>query len=337
MNEYYYHNGADSVGPYSAQEIMDLLKNQQITHDTLIFDEALDDWIPLFQFRFPEWSDNPNAPANSTKSAKKSDSSPHFLLRYKKTLYLTFTALCAFVFFNAVYFLFLAEDPNRYLGETGPAEPWSSHSKHSWPRMVLSNKAWFKGRPELAGACAFLFRHTDGKVYAATAKQLLGAAQGISLENFNSELVFWFLSPGAPGEKKIQVEGLGQPINTDTNNNWLILKLTQDANLSQSTALRLRSVPVAIDEKVHLVGTSHGGSNTIQNIHTGRVTSRSRDRFRFNIQPAADLTDFNGAPILDVKGLVVGIMIMGSDAGQKGTMRLEAGGEDALSALSLMQ
>src|SRR5207302_11065135 len=56
-----------------------------------------------------------------------------------------------------------------------------------------------------------------------------------------------------------------------------------------------------------LMGCPYDELGCRQNVYTGKVTARSGDRFRFDIEPPVDLRGFSGAPILDRYGRVVGI------------------------------
>ena len=74
-----------------------------------------------------------------------------------------------------------------------------------------------------------------------------------------------------------------------------------------------------------------------QNVYTGKVTARSGDRFRFDIEPPVDLRGFSGAPILDRYGRVVGIMTVWFEPKKQGEKFLEAGGEDAETVYQMVE
>ncbi|MCX6849693.1 MAG: hypothetical protein NTY98_12300, partial [Verrucomicrobia bacterium] len=88
--------------------------------------------------------------------------------------------------------------------------------------------------------------------------------------------------------------------------------------------------------------TSNAVPNTIdaepdvaQKVYSGVVTARGYvDRFRYTITPHVDITGFSGAPIVDEKGLLVGVMTVWFQPQMEGELWTEAGGEDAQTALA---
>jgi S1-C subfamily serine protease len=72
----------------------------------------------------------------------------------------------------------------------------------------------------------------------------------------------------------------------------------------------LRRDPV----KVFLIGVTYSENDRAQNVDLGQVTKRELgDRFRYDIDLPVDLQGFSGAPIIDVRGQVVGVMTVWVD------------------------
>lgn len=102
--------------------------------------------------------------------------------------------------------------------------------------------------------------------------------------------------------------------------------------------LRLRKEPVRVGEPVFLIGCPYIELNCRQNVYTGVVTERAfGDRFRYDLDPPVDLRGFSGAPVIDIKGYVVGVMTVWFDPKTSGEKYLEAGGEDIASIHDLLQ
>ncbi len=59
------------------------------------------------------------------------------------------------------------------------AEPWISREPEDWPQIVLTNHAEFHGHTPLDGASGFLIRTEDDRVFAATARHLIGLEGGV--------------------------------------------------------------------------------------------------------------------------------------------------------------
>ena len=101
--------------------------------------------------------------------------------------------------------------------------------------------------------------------------------------------------------------------------------------------LALRATPVSVGDEVYLVGVPYVERGRAQNVYRGRVTARGfGDRFRYDIEPPVDIRGFSGAPILDSRGLVVGVMTVWFDPKMQGEKFLEAGGEDAAAIITQM-
>ncbi|MDD1721848.1 MAG: DUF4339 domain-containing protein, partial [Euryarchaeota archaeon] len=93
-----------------------------------------------------------------------------------------------------------------------PAESWVKQAVDSWPQLVLTHDAKFRGHSGLEGATAFLVNLPNGDTAAATARHLLGAAGGVSpalkATDIDSSLADWRLYPRGEPELEVAVSGL---------------------------------------------------------------------------------------------------------------------------------
>lgn len=222
-----------------------------------------------------------------------------------------------------------------------PAESWAAQPPAQWPQLVLTNATKFKGHSPLNGASSFLVRSADGRVLAATALHLIGPNGGveptIAPEELPAALVSWDMFPRTKPKSAIAISGLGCKLPLKKNVDWLILTVAGNGANLPATPLAMRSRPVTVGENVFLVGVPYSEPDRVQNVYQGRVTARAfGDRFRYTVAPPVDIRGFSGAPILDEHGLVVGVMTVWFEPKMEGENYLEAGGEDAASALDAM-
>jgi ribosomal protein L7/L12 len=233
-----------------------------------------------------------------------------------------------------------AQPPAKTETHVEPAEPWMTSGK-SWPQLVLTNEATFRGHSPLHGASAFLVSTQDGRTFAATAKHLIGENGGVvpevSLDELNSVLQQWRMFPRTRPKESVEIEGLGLHGLESKRCDWLVLKLKQAGAKLPADPLHIRRDPVTIGERVYLLGCPYAEEGCTQNVYRGTVTARVNDRFRYDLDPPVELRGFSGAPIIDEKGLVVGVMTVWFKPNVRGETYLEGGGEDASTIYSLIE
>jgi hypothetical protein len=224
---------------------------------------------------------------------------------------------------------------------TPPVEKWASQPPSEWPQLLLTNDAEFSGHTPLRGASAFLVKTQGGRTLAATARHLIGPNGGvepeISVAGFNGAIRSWRMYPRASPDQFVVAEKLGARGLDGSNLDWLILTIENTANALPATPLRLRPQPVQVGEDIYLIGCPYVEEGCQQNVYAGKVTARSGDRFRYDINPPADIHGFSGAPILDRNGHVAGVMTVWFEPKMRGEKFLEAGGEDAASVVRLIE
>lgn len=184
-----------------------------------------------------------------------------------------------------------------------PAELWASRPPREWPQLVLTNRAEFQGHTPLHGASAFLIKTQDGRTLAATGKHLLGANGGVepevSVVVFNGALQSWRLFPRTLQDQLIEAGKVGAEGLDDRRLDWLILTLKDTGKPLPATPLRLRQRPVEVGEEVVLVGCPYDEAACKQNVYAGKITERTADHFRYDIDPSVDIRGFSGAPVVD--------------------------------------
>ena len=207
--------------------------------------------------------------------------------------------------------------------------------------MVLTNEAKFNGHTSLQGASAFLIKTRDGRTLAATARHLLGPNGGvepeISVSQLNSAIRNWRIHPRTLPDDFVEADGVGAAGLDDPRLDWLLLTIKPSKHELPATPLTLSSRPVEVGETVYLVGCPYVEADCKQNVYTGKITARQGNLFRYDIDPPVDIRGFSGAPILDQKGHVVGVMTVWFEPKLKGEKFLEAGGEDAASVHSFLE
>jgi hypothetical protein len=221
-------------------------------------------------------------------------------------------------------------------------EPWMSQTPAKWPQFVLTNHADFKGHTSLEGASSFLIRSKDDRVFAATARHLIGSNGGVepevSVAEFNSALLSWRMFPRTLPKDFLEIESLGIDGLEREKCDWLVLKIKSARDKLPAQPLRFRHHPVEVGEKVYLIGCPYSEPEAKQNVYSGRVTARGfGDRFRYDLDPPVELPGFSGAPIIDEKGYVVGVMTVWFDPKMNGEDFLEAGGEDIATIFSRIE
>jgi hypothetical protein len=228
----------------------------------------------------------------------------------------------------------------RGLASEPAAEAWVTKRAAEWPQIVLTNETSFRGHTALHGASAFLLRLPKGEIVGATALHLLGENGGVSPilppSRLDNVLEAWSLFPRTRPEVSVAVKGLG-PMAVGRDSDWLILRVDRTKLPDNVAPLRPRERPVAVGERVFLIGVSYAEPNVAQKVYSGTVTRRDGDRFRFDITPSVDITGFSGAPIVDRNGLLVGVTSVWFEPKAEGGRHTESGGEDVATLLGLLK
>jgi hypothetical protein len=235
-----------------------------------------------------------------------------------------------------------AAAPSKPSGPPGAdGEAWARLPFDRWPQLVLTNDAAFQGRTPLHGASGFLVRGPGGAIHLATARHLIGVNGGVqpdvAIAELDRVLVHWNVFPRTQPETSVDAAGVSSQRLIATDSDWLLLKTTGAPVKEPSYPLTLRAKPVAVGERVFMVGCPYSELRCRQNVYQGVVTARAAGTlFRFDIDPPVIVPGFSGAPILDEQGLVVGVVSIWFQPRTDGVLWLEAGGEDAAVAIPLL-
>jgi len=111
-------------------------------------------------------------------------------------------------------------------------ETWASQKYEKWPQIVLTNDAKFKGHTPLQGASSFLIKASDGRVFAVTARHLLGPDGGVSpaveVGQFNKVLTSWKMAPRTLEDLSVEVDKL-VAYGKEKEDDWLLFSIKPSA------------------------------------------------------------------------------------------------------------
>ncbi len=150
----------------------------------------------------------------------------------------------------------------------------------------------------------------------------------IAVSELNSVLEEWRLFPRTEPESYALAErvAIGGPKVDDRD--WLLLTVAKTPKLP-AEPLGVRKEPVRVGEIVYLVGCSYQTPECRQDVFRGKVTKRFRgDFWRFDLDTPTEIPGFSGAPIIDARGVVVGVTTIAFRPKMDGEKFLESGGED---------
>jgi hypothetical protein len=233
-------------------------------------------------------------------------------------------------------------DPEAASGQTRAApETWIKKPTSDWPQIVLTNEVMFDGHTPLRGGSAFLIRTADDRILAATAKHLLGAGGGVeppvSPKELREVLQSWRVFPRTVSQIAVELAPLDEKGVDLPDCDWLLLKVKSASDRLPGHPLRARSQPVRVGEKVYLLGCPYTEPKAKQNVYIGKVTERKFDRFRYDLDPPVRLNGFSGAPIVDRRGYLVGIMTGWFEPRMIDDKHMEGGGEDVATVASYLE
>jgi hypothetical protein len=216
---------------------------------------------------------------------------------------------------------------------------WATMDATKWPQIVLTNAASFHDATPLDGASSFLVDDRS-RIVLATALHLIGDDGGVrpavSLASFDHQLESWSAFVRTRPEPSVRATALAMtPVKDADAADWLLLK-TEPAAPPPATPLQLRDTPVALGERISLIGCEYKDRTCTQRVIGGRVTARSGSSFRYELDRPIELPGFSGAPIVDASGRVVGVMSVWFTPFTIGLAYLEGGGQDATVARKLL-
>ena len=189
-------------------------------------------------------------------------------------------------------------------------------------QILLTNYAEFKGSRTLEGASGFLINY-DNANYAVTARHLLGEAGGIEPEvNINAldkNLIKWEMSPRIvmnAASETVRLNAKGLDFSKSTHDIVLLNVVSDTFNFEVLTPNF--SLPNT-GETLYLIGCPYSETGCRQNTYAVRYVKY--DAFEgalvCEITSKVEMAGFSGAPLINGKGEVVGVLVSGSESDGK--------------------
>lgn len=180
-------------------------------------------------------------------------------------------------------------------------------------QILLTNHAQFTNDRNLEGASGFLIKYRDAN-FAVTARHLLGEAGGIQPEvkatELEKNLLKWEMSPRilsntAKETVKLSVKGLDF---SDSANDIVLLKITSAA-FDLGILTPKFDVPI-VGETLSLIGCPYSERQCKQNSYQVKFVEFVDSNFYLacEIKSDVNLAGFSGAPLINGKGEVVGVL-----------------------------
>lgn len=190
-----------------------------------------------------------------------------------------------------------------------PATSWASAPCSQWPQIVLTNRIRLEAQAYDGKGGAFLV-NTGHDTLAAAAKHLLLALRSEELQtvDFTGLRWHWSVYPRTTPTDSVSVARLVNARPDEAliksyvvNRDWLLFALADSP--PNVEPLRPRYREVAAGEAVWLVGWDSTGH---QRVHKGLVQKPYPYKFLADFA-GADVAAMSGAPVLDARGLLVGL------------------------------
>jgi len=201
----------------------------------------------------------------------------------------------------------------------GPGESWAEKPSAEWPRAAMVNRIEYLNSVHPVAGCSFLL-DMDGTVVAATAKHVLiyFKSEAMDSVSFRGTLKNWSMYPkDAPSSVVIVGELLNEdpdepiehiPIESD----WLLFAVKEYPPDIQP--LRLRDEPLREGESVSILGWRYTEDHQPQIVYEGTVVRVLQGSVEITVPALIDnkVPGLSGAPVIDARGYVIGLMSRGS-------------------------
>lgn len=208
-------------------------------------------------------------------------------------------------------------------------EPWAAAPPSEWPRITLTNLVNLQRRESLAGGSAVLLTGESGALYGVTASHLLGeldtSRRDIAPTKLKVFLKDWTLHLADNPQAAIAFRDVNEEVFTKRFQGIDLLILTKPDALTPlpATALRAERIRARAGEDAFIVGVSSDDPQQRQQVFPCKVKSSGRaatDGLSVSISATFNPDGFSGAPIVNARGHLIGILTRGRKSGDEWTI-----------------
>ena len=193
-------------------------------------------------------------------------------------------------------------------------EAWMSASIDQWPDIALINDIHiFDGNKRFRHAgCAFLI-DTGKDTLAVSAKHVYMILQSLKLNTISYKNVIrdWRMYPKNKWREQIVVEELINEDSTEIiNTNILqsdVLLFTIKKKSKNIKPLRVREGRIRKKEKVYVIGWGENDKGKAK-VYEGKYVGSLGEKILIDVKSKANESGFGGAPVIDAKGYLIGII-----------------------------
>jgi hypothetical protein len=216
------------------------------------------------------------------------------------------------------------DGPLPVAGGHSRAKAWVNGPKDRWPPIAMINHIEYEDAEFEVAGCGFLL-DWEGEIYAVTAKHVLTffKSEHMDTVHFRDSLKQWRMYPKGEPENSVL---LGDLVNEDVDEplkgvpperDWLLFRVKERS--MNIEPLKFRDTPLSPGEKVFIVGWRYTDEDCTQRIHEGEFEQSLAGAFLVSTETLADNTmpGLSGAPVIDSRGDVIGIMCQKSGKMEK--------------------
>lgn len=187
-------------------------------------------------------------------------------------------------------------------------EYWWQKPSDEWPQILLSNSIEFRDRPAVSGASAFLLYYNNDTV-VCTARHVvekpIGIIPSVSQDSVNTLLKKWSVFARATTLfDTIPVSKLRNPNPSPAD----FLVLDAQTKNTQITALEPILDSVYENDIIYVLGCERSDTDCQQNVYTSKVRWIVDNQIIVEPESKFNAAGFSGAPAINQKGKVVGIV-----------------------------
>jgi hypothetical protein len=212
-----------------------------------------------------------------------------------------------------------------HVGGAAPSEEpdaygsWMALPQKDWPKIAVVNQIDYTDGHHPVAGCGFLLEVGD-EVLAATAKHVLTYFKSAEMDSvdFRGTLRGWKMFPK---DRPSEVVVVGELINPDAEESlqripcekdWLLFTVERASKEIQP--LRFRTTPLQPGEPVYVIGWRYTEKDCPQIVYEGEYVRCEKGAVQITVEKLIDNTipGLSGAPVIDARGYLIGIMSRGS-------------------------